>query len=89
MGLTKANVSHWETCKHDPSFLQLLKIRDLTGWPLRDVLNAEQWPFPRVGRERVASLNPDQLASLETGLIMALAAITARQATEPERRKQA
>lgn len=37
LGLSKANVSHWETEKHEPSFIQLLKIRDLTGHPLTEV----------------------------------------------------
>jgi transcriptional regulator with XRE-family HTH domain len=34
LGRTKANVGHWETGKHSPSYVQLLKISDLTGLPL-------------------------------------------------------
>ncbi len=52
VGVTKANISHWETGKHDPSFLQLLRIRDLTGYALREVAEPETWPFRRVRRER-------------------------------------
>lgn len=75
LGVTKANVSHWETGKHDPSFLQLLKIRDLTGHPLQDVLAPEDWPFPGVPLERVRALEESQLRALEIGLLAALSSI--------------
>lgn len=34
LGLTKGNVSAWENKRHDPSINQLLKISQLTGYPL-------------------------------------------------------
>lgn len=40
IGVTKGNVSHWETGKHDPSFLQLLMIRD----KIRNARRAFSWP---------------------------------------------
>lgn len=76
LGVTKANVSHWETGKHDPSFLQLLKIRDLTGHPLREVLPAQDWPLPQIGREKITSLGPDQLAALQAGISGILVALS-------------
>lgn len=56
LGLTKANISHWETGKHDPSFAQLVKIRDLTGYSLADLVPPEEWPIPGVSRSTLAAL---------------------------------
>lgn len=75
LGLTKANISHWETGKHEPSFSQLLRIRDLTGHPLRDVLPAGDWPFPDIPREQLTSLTPEQRQALQAGIVGILAAI--------------
>lgn len=78
LGLTKQNISHWETAKHDPSFLQLLKIRDLTGYALREVMPPDHWPLPGVSVERLASLSPEIRAQLVNGLNALLAAIAPR-----------
>lgn len=75
MGVTKANVSHWETGKHDPSFLQLLKIRDLTGHPLQDVLSPQDWPFKNIPIERVKALDDEQRRSVALGLLAAVIAV--------------
>jgi transcriptional regulator with XRE-family HTH domain len=75
LGVTKANVSHWETGKHDPSFLQLLKIRDVTGYPLREVMPDKAWPFPDIPPERFTALGPDGLRQLQVALNMTLAAL--------------
>lgn len=75
VGVTKANVSHWETGKHDPSFLQLLNIRDLTGYPLREVVQETDWPFTKIPRERITRLRPEAIKQLQTGLVGILAAI--------------
>lgn len=37
-GYTKANISHWETQKHEPSIQQLLAIKKITNHPLPDEL---------------------------------------------------
>lgn len=79
VGVTKANVSHWETGKHEPSFGQLLKIRDATGYPLRDVGPATDWPLPRVPRERLTSLSAEQLAALQAGIVGLLAALASQE----------
>lgn len=34
LGRTKANVGHWETGKHEPSFDQMRRISEITGHPL-------------------------------------------------------
>lgn len=75
LSVSKANVSHWETGKHEPSFPQLLKIRDVTGYALRDVGAAAGWPLPRIGREQLTSLTPAQLDQVQIGLVALLAAI--------------
>lgn len=75
MGLTKANISHWETGKHEPSFGQMLKIRDLTGYPMRDVGPAVEWPLPKIAREQITSLTATQLEQLQMGIAGILSAI--------------
>lgn len=77
VGVTKANVSHWETGKHEPSFWQLLKIMDLTGHALTDVRPADDWPLPRIRREQITSLPPDRLDALQAGIAGILAAFAA------------
>jgi transcriptional regulator with XRE-family HTH domain len=88
LGVTKANVSHWETGKHDPSFLQLLKIRDVTGYALREVMSDKAWPFPDIPPERFSSLGPDGLRQLQMALNMTLAAMQPS-AEEPSRKRAA
>ncbi len=77
IGVSKANVSHWETAKHEPSFGQLLAIRDKTGHPLHDVGPAQDWPLPGISRERLASLDAVQLAAVQAGIEGILAAVGA------------
>ncbi len=45
IGRSKANVGHWETGKHNPSYEQLLQISDITGYPMPG--NTEQANTPR------------------------------------------
>lgn len=73
LGVSKANISHWETSKHEPSFLQLLKISQKTGLALPAVHSAP-WPFGSIRREQLDGLTPDQLRLVEVGLAAALAA---------------
>lgn len=75
IGVTKANVSHWETGKHEPSFGQLLRIKNVTGFGLREVGQPPGWPFPRVPVELIVSLRPDQLEALQAGILGILTAI--------------
>lgn len=76
LNTSKANVSHWETGKHEPSFHDLLRIQDITGYPLFDVRADPRWPFKSIRRERIASLTDAQLSILEAGIEGLLAAIT-------------
>lgn len=42
-GFSKANISHWETCKHAPNIRQLMAIAKITGRPLPDeIVDASQ-----------------------------------------------
>jgi transcriptional regulator with XRE-family HTH domain len=84
LGREKANISHWETGKHEPSFGQLLLIRDLTGHPLHDVGVDPSWPMPKIPREMITSLPADKLEQFQVGVRAALAAVTA--AAEDEQR---
>lgn len=81
LGTSKANVSHWETGKHEPSFAQLLRIRDITGHPLREVEPDAHWVFPAIPRERITSLEPAQLMALQSSMLAALSLITAEPAS--------
>jgi len=73
LGREKANVSHWETGKHEPSFAQLLRIRDLTGYALHDVGPSPDWPLPNVPREAITSLSPEELEAVQRGILVAIA----------------
>jgi transcriptional regulator with XRE-family HTH domain len=68
MGVTKANVSHWEGGNHDPSFRQLVRIKRLTGYPLPEIGPPVAWPFPLVQREAVFALTPQELLAVQAGL---------------------
>lgn len=76
IGVTKANVSHWETGKHEPSFLQLLRIRDVTGLALVEVESAGAWPLLTVRREQITALTDQQRQQLDAGVAALLVAIT-------------
>lgn len=76
IGVTKANVSHWETGKHEPSFLQLLRIRDVTGLALVEVESAGAWPLATVRREQITALTDQQRQQLDAGVAALLVAIT-------------
>lgn len=54
LGVTKANVSGWETGRHEPSYSQMLKIKDRTGYPL-----PHEWPMSLVDMERWLRLSPE------------------------------
>jgi len=46
-GFSKANISHWETCKHAPNIRQLMAIAKITGKPLPDaILESSQGTEP-------------------------------------------
>lgn len=75
MGVTKANVSHWERGAHEPSYRQLIRIKHLTGYPLPEVGGPADWPFPQVPREMLSQLSPQQLNAVQAGLLVALATV--------------
>jgi transcriptional regulator with XRE-family HTH domain len=80
IGRGKQNVSGWEKGRHEPSFLQVLRIRDLTGYPLDAVAQPFGWPFPMIRQERITSLPPEQLAMAQAALIGVLASFDAGRA---------
>lgn len=86
MGLQKATISHWERGRHRPSFWQMEKIRDLTGFPLQAVSPSDDWPLPLIRRERITALSPEQLYKLQIGMLGLLAAITSKAPIQEENR---
>lgn len=64
-GISKAVISHWETGKHAPTVANLLRIRDVTGYPLapltaekNHLLSDELWAT-------MLTLPPAELARVE------------------------
>ncbi len=75
MEVTAPNISHWEKGHHKPSMKQLMRISRLTGYVLREVSPAEDWPLPRVPYQRLAILEPQQLELLQMLILVALKAM--------------
>jgi transcriptional regulator with XRE-family HTH domain len=48
LGVTKGNVSGWENGRHEPSIVQLLKIRDLCRFPLPEEITGPGAISPEV-----------------------------------------
>lgn len=88
LGLQKATISHWERGRHKPSFGQMEKIRDLTGFPLQAVSPSDDWPLPLIRRERITALTPEQLNKLQIGILGLLAAITSKTPLQEEARDE-
>jgi len=75
LGVSKANVSHWERSNHQPSIEQFLTIWRLTGYTPQIEGLPLTWPFPNVSTAEIASLTPAQQRGVELGLIASLAAV--------------
>ncbi len=73
VGCTKANVSHWETAKHDPSYLQLLAISEHTGVALAG--GGDQWPFEDLPKDVVFGLDPAVRQALERFVLAVIGAM--------------
>lgn len=52
IGVTKSNVSGWENGRHEPSYGQMQRIEELTGYPMPN----SKWPFPLVDQARWMAL---------------------------------
>lgn len=89
LGTTKANVSHWERKRHEPSFAQVQRIAEMTGYPLEPLLIAAEppppWPLPTLDRERLERLSP---ADREFVGDVAMLAIEQRERLREEARKK-
>lgn len=75
LGRTKANVSHWENGLHKPSFSQILKISEITGYPIPSSIDAQQeeqkplqWPFSEQLLNAINRLHPEALRKAENVL---------------------
>lgn len=95
-GLTKANISHWETEKHSPNLRQLLAIATVTGKSLPpNVLahmagrpgNDAAAPPPPPGALRVVAADADDDGFVQIPMVkLRLSAGITGYRTEPERR---
>jgi len=77
VGISKSAVSHWERGQTFPSVQQLLHVVYLTGYSLEGTPLPVAWPFKSIQLSRVTALTPQQLHSLEVGLVAALNAVEA------------
>lgn len=73
LGLTKSNISQWESGAHVPSFAQLVKIVKITSYPiplpgLEYDATGVKWPFHDISYEKIKALSERDLIRLETGI---------------------
>lgn len=71
LGKTKGNISLWESGAHEPSFAQLLKIIEVTGYSealpgLQSALDKASWPFQEISLDKIKNINERDLIKLET-----------------------
>ena len=71
LGKSKANISLWESGAHEPSFAQLLKIIEVTGYRellpgLSAALEKAHWPFHELSLDKVRKIDDRDLIKLET-----------------------
>lgn len=61
-GYTKANISHWETKRHEPSIQQLLAIKKITNYPLPPAL-LQEMGYTSLAEVRPPAANADLLTA--------------------------
>lgn len=85
-GHTKANISHWETAKHNPNLQQLLAIAKITKQSLpSEIMSALSGPIP--GALKVVSADRDDEGFVQIPMVkLRLSAGVTGFQTEPERR---
>lgn len=69
LGLTKGNVSAWETDRHEPSYGQMKKIAELTGYPFldSDIGKATgNWPLSDDVLAALRRAKPETRSGIET-----------------------
>jgi len=79
LGLTKANISAWEVGRHEPSFGNLIKIVQITGFEMplpgldAPIVTESAWPFRKVSKHKVEGLAPLDQAGLEAAILLSAA----------------
>lgn len=79
LGLTKANISAWEVGRHEPSFGNLIKIVQITGFEIplpgldTPIVTESDWPFRKVSKEKVENLGGHNQAGLEAAILLSAA----------------
>jgi transcriptional regulator with XRE-family HTH domain len=59
--VTEGNISHWERQMHNPSHEQVMRIRQLTRYPLDEEGAPVDWPFPDLQPASFDNLPPPWL----------------------------
>lgn len=68
-GYTKANISHWETKKHEPSIQQLLAIKKITKHPFPAAL-LQELGYTSMTDIRPPAANGDHLTAEDLALVV-------------------
>lgn len=82
MGRSKAAAGFWETGTTRPSYAQIKKISEITGWPMPDTepapsmseldaARAKRWPYTRIDYEKLAGLRGTDARNLENAILAA------------------
>lgn len=69
LSVTKGNVSGWEKARHQPSYHQLAKIAEVTGYPLVNEVSTIVWPFKSLSPEQWVGLPREARESTEDALL--------------------
>lgn len=75
LGMTKSNISHWESGAHEPSFGQLVRIIEVTRYDeplpgLRAAAKSSSWPFPDISLHKIEALPERERIKLEAALLL-------------------
>lgn len=82
LGRSKAAAGFWETGATRPSYAQIKKISEVTGWPMPDTeaapsvseldaARAKRWPYVRIDYEKLAGLQGSDARNLENAILAA------------------
>lgn len=68
LGLTKGNISAWEKERHEPSYSQMRKIAEVTGYPFFEndaTKPAGKWPLADDTLIALSRASPEAQATIE------------------------
>lgn len=84
VGRSKAAVGFWATGATKPSYAQITRIAEITGWPMPDMkpaakssellaARAKRWPFGRIDQQKLLGLTGSDARHIENAILAAAA----------------